>query len=90
MMTSATPETTPLDRDASTNDKSSRRVMQQLVKKLTLPESFLRKTEPGELVEALRSSPLYATSVRASLAKTLELIDQALVQAEETENSDVE
>jgi len=60
----------------------SRRIVQALVKKCTLPISFLRDMPRADLVEAVRSVPLYALSVESALAEALELVRAARSQAE--------
>lgn len=57
-----------------------RRTLQQLVRKCTVPTVFLRRLDTIELREAVRSSHLYAVSMRASLVEAVELLDQALAE----------
>jgi hypothetical protein len=67
---------------SASRTQASRVLMQQLTKTCTMPETYIQKTEAIELVEALRAAPLYAASVRRSLATSLELFDQAMKLAQ--------
>lgn len=58
-----------------------RRTMQQLIHKCTVPTVFLRRLDPTELRDAVRSSHLYAVSMRASLVEALSVLDAALADA---------